>query len=228
VNEKKAGLGKRLARYGVGVGAVSLAASAQAHIHYSGPLEVTGNPMVLDLRNLSANAGTNAGADFQLQADTAKLKAGMIPQTAGAGAAIVLRQGQITPATQYVLRLSSGTTIGSSLTFSAQNNYSYFNNYYPGGGPFGSGAKAGDWKPGDRGFIGLTILIGATTVYGWADITLNNLDGVNTGVYTVHSMAYEDSGASILAGQIPEPSAIALLIAGAVGVLALKRRHAKS
>jgi hypothetical protein len=38
--------------------------------------------------------------------------------------------------------------------------------------------------------------------------------------------AYEDSGAGILAGAIPEPSSLGLLALGATGLLARRRRQA--
>jgi hypothetical protein len=44
-------------------------------------------------------------------------------------------------------------------------------------------------------------------------------------VYTVHGGAYENSGAPIAAGAVPEPSTVALAVAGAVGVGAMSRRR---
>jgi hypothetical protein len=218
-------LSQRLTRYGIGVGALSLAASAQAGIDYSGPLNISGNQIVFDLHSLTASSGTDATSDFRLTSNTSKLKAEVTAQTAGSHVAFVLRPGEQSM-TQYALKLGAGTTIGSNLSFTPGTSYSYFNNYYP-GGPIGAGAKNGDWKPGNEGFLGLTILLNTTTVYGWADVTLNNLDGTTNGlpVYTLHGFAYDDTGAPIAAGAIPEPSSIALLAAGAAGVLALKRRR---
>jgi PEP-CTERM motif-containing protein len=228
--KKATALGQQLVRYGIGAGAASLAASAQADIQYSGPLSVSGNQIAFSLQNFSTTVGTSPTADFQLDSKPSKLKAGVSAQSGGApgaGVAFDLAQGQFSPATQYALRLGSGSTIGSNLGFSGQN-YSFFNNYYPGFMTTPPGAGNGNWKPGDEGFLGLTITIGGNTVYGWADVTLNNLNGNSPGVFTLHGLAYEDSGAAIQAGAVPEPSAIALLVAGAAGVLALKRRKAKS
>jgi hypothetical protein len=227
-SQKSSDLGQKLVRYGMGAGAASLAASAQAAIQWSGPLSLSGNEIAFSMDGFTAAASQNTTADFQLDSKPAKLKAGVVPQSMGAGVAFDTRQGQFIPITNYALKLSNGATIGSNLNFSGQNSYNYFNNFYPGNDPVPPGAMNGDWTPGDQGFLGLTFQIGGNTFYGWADISLNNLNGNAPGVFTLHGLAYEDSGGSITAGAVPEPSTIALLVAGAAGVLALKRRKAKS
>jgi hypothetical protein len=92
----------------------------------------------------------------------------------------------------------------------------------------------GQWHVGDRGFLGLQITVNGQIDYGWADISLNNGGSPParpgdpqdpTGQFTIYGYAYDDSGLPIGAGAIPEPSSLALLVAGAAGVLALRRRQ---
>ena len=52
--------------------------------------------------------------------------------------------------------------------------------------------------------------------YGWAEVNIGSLDVVQ--------WAYENTGAPIMVGAVPEPSALALLAAGAAGLLAYRRR----
>ena len=66
---------------------------------------------------------------------------------------------------------------------------------------------------------------GGATCYGWMRISLSATTGSQP--RAIVEYAYDDSGAGILAGQIPEPSTVALLgvmAAGAVGVRAWRKR----
>jgi len=73
------------------------------------------------------------------------------------------------------------------------------------------------WVAGDLGYAGFRFDDGGTTVYGWLQIELaNGLDD-----YTILQWAYDDSGAPITVGAIPEPST-ALLVG--LGLAALSSR----
>jgi hypothetical protein len=212
-SNKATNLGQRLVCYGIGAGAASLAASAEATVQYSGPLSVSGNSISFNMQPFSAMPGFNALTDFQLESFIPKGKAGINAPAATSG---------IAGSGNYASFLTSGDTIGSSLAF--KTGYSYLTN----GG-------VGNWHVGDHGFLGLTFLFNGMTVYGWADVTLNNVNGNSPGVFTLSGLAFEDSGAAIAAGAtgsgntVPETgNTLALLVIGAAGVLALKRRQAKA
>lgn len=64
---------------------------------------------------------------------------------------------------------------------------------------------------------------GGSAVYGWAQLDAPSSDPFAGA--TIVAWAYDDTGASIQLGAIPEPSNIALLAAGAVGGIACFHRH---
>lgn len=82
--------------------------------------------------------------------------------------------------------------------------------------------------PNNSGYVGVSILVGGNTHYGW--IQLANLTEIsdgngNNGV--VVDWAYNDvAGASIEAGQVPEPGSLALLALGAVGMMTRRKKSA--
>lgn len=73
------------------------------------------------------------------------------------------------------------------------------------------------------GFLGLQTSQG---FFGYLDVLVEaGIAAGNTRV-TVRGWAYDDSGAAIAAGAVPEPSSLALLAAGAVGLAARRRKAA--
>jgi hypothetical protein len=85
-------------------------------------------------------------------------------------------------------------------------------------------ANLAEWNGGvTSGYVGFQFQPGATTYYGWARLSVS-ADLLGNPVATVHEMAYENTGASIATGAVPEPSALGLLAAGAAG-LAFWRRN---
>ena len=71
---------------------------------------------------------------------------------------------------------------------------------------------AGPWAGVEHGYMGVQFHNGADTYYGWVDLSVS--DG--TPEAYIHSWAYNTTpGASLPAGQVPEPSTIALFLVGA-------------
>jgi len=109
--------------------------------------------------------------------------------------------------------LEAGDPIGGGGTFTAED--SYFNYYeFP--------MAAGEWVDPERGYMGFYVDDVDGRHYGWADVTVPWL-GTEA---TLHRFAYETTpGEEILAGEIPEPTSVALLALGATGVLAARKKH---
>ena len=108
-------------------------------------------------------------------------------------------------------RLTAGTVIGDGDPFSPDARFY---------------ASAGDWADGQAGFLGVRFIVGsASTIrYGWMEVSYASSQ------FTIRSFAYEDTGASIAAGAIPEPSDAALVF-GALSVLVVavtRRRSTRS
>ena len=92
---------------------------------------------------------------------------------------------------------------------------------------FGSSGDASshfdtEFVSGTPGYIGFSLTLPNNTVaYGWASVTLQDNNGAG-GV--VHSWAFEDSGASIMVGQVPEPTAPLLSLIALAPLLWRRKR----
>ncbi|MFL6594200.1 MAG: hypothetical protein ACJ8HQ_02045 [Chthoniobacterales bacterium] len=93
----------------------------------------------------------------------------------------------------------------------------------------------GAWVGGTTGYLGFKFLSGALTLYGWAQIFVPTGTPSSTNQMVLIDMAFENSGAGILAGQqgnlpsVPDSSNTLLLLAvgcAATGALAWRRRTA--
>lgn len=70
---------------------------------------------------------------------------------------------------------------------------------------------------------------GATTKYGWMELSQNNMATTGPDV-TIHRWAYDTTGAQIVAGAVPEPASAAAatgmaLVMGAAGVRAWRKQR---
>ena len=74
---------------------------------------------------------------------------------------------------------------------------------------------------GTRGYLGFSVVLeDATVAYGWTEVTLqsDNTPGM------IHAWAYDDTGASIAVGAVPEPTHPLLLALGLLTSILRRRR----
>lgn len=88
-----------------------------------------------------------------------------------------------------------------------------------------TGAHDADWSlTGDTGYLGFYFGAPGSPQAGWAQIATT--DGPGGASFEVLDYAYETTpNTPINAGQVPEPSALPLLILGGAGLVALRRRR---
>jgi hypothetical protein len=112
--------------------------------------------------------------------------------------------------------LPANTLIGPSSTYSTTYDAVLAT---AGGGP---GNFSVDNTPGNYEYLGVKFQLAANgpTYYGWVELDITN---AATATGTLARYAYEDTGAAIAAGQVPEPTGLALLALGAPFLLRRKR-----
>ena len=207
-------LSNRLAKhFGAAAAAAVVVGSANAAIVYSGvvnfacAIDIDGTYINVETAQLSNGpgagvpgwdvnpyrSGTGSGLNF-----FSPTGGGMVSAAAGVGSAI---------------NLAADTLIGSTSNFSSSTATIAF------------GASAGQWQYGTNNLVGFRFVSAAgTTHYGWMRFLMGAQPATgNLVTRTVVDFAYEsNAGASIGAGAVPAPGAIALL--GLAGLAGRRRR----
>lgn len=190
-------------------------------------LATTSNAAVIQM-NIGAISGTDAGvaSGSSKTVDLSTLGSGLtgsliidnnfIPRSGyqytglgGTGGEMIAIAGQYASPKAFTL----GSSIGSSSAFSNVVSRTVFDSKY-----FFANYSAPVWGAGS--YMGFK---SANSCYGWLQVTWNP----STSTFQIYSGAYESTpNTSILIAPIPEPSSLALLVAGGSAVLALRRRKA--
>ena len=228
---------KRLAAYTAAASAVLVAAApVNAEIHYT-PADV-----LLSNDNYALDMDGDSNPEFNFWASwTAVYSPGSPGYPSYPGSGFMHASGVISSAAPgafwladgggpLVQNLANGAPIFGAAT-NWDNYYGYLfaasmsSMYYQGTGtgnfgPYGYG-------PGS-GYIGVKFNPDGTDLYGW--IHVDNVE-YDLSSYHIDGWAYEDNGASILAGEIPavvpEPSSMVLFAAGAAGLAIFRKRKKK-
>lgn len=197
----------RLAKYSAAAGAVGLfAGGAQGTVVYSGVQNID----IAQFSSQDLNLDGDAYNDILLQ--------NYVFGGNYQGATVNFYPGKVvgfTTGLNYATALSSGDLIDASATA---------------GGPFAVSlayANNPDSQFDDvtGAFIGLEFPINTVSHFGWIRVNIDNV----AGTFRIVDWAYEsEAGVGIEAGAIPEPSSLALLAAGAVGVATIRRRKKES
>jgi MYXO-CTERM domain-containing protein len=206
----------RLEKHIVAAAAVAagVAASANAAIVYSGvvnfacAIDIDGTYINVETGQLTNGPGagvpgwdvnpyrSSSGSGMNFFSPTG---GGMVSAAAGVGPA---------------LNLAAGTLIGSTSNFSSSTATIAF------------GSAAGQWQYGTNNIVGFRFVSSAgTTHYGWMRFLMGAQPATgNLVTRTVVDFAYESvAGASIAAGAVPAPGALALL--GVAGLAGARRRR---
>lgn len=189
----------KLSRYALaGSALLAVPGSATAGIVYSGVVDLTAGPT--QTLNLDLDGGGN---DFSFSVGSAGLNSNIWANVGGSNRF----NTSLTPlAAGAPITLANTTSSSTALMKSSSGPPSY----------------SGPWANTSSGYLGLKFTTSGQTYLGWADISIDRA----TPSLTLHSYAYNDTpNTSIAAGQVPEPSSLALFAAGAVGILALRKRR---
>lgn len=112
-----------------------------------------------------------------------------------------------------LVNLAPGATVGPSSNFPSS--------YSGSTGHMGLGAQ--QFQTGSIGYLGFVLNPGAENYYGWMRVTLND-DGT---AGTIHEWAWDNSGAPIAVGAVPEARNMALLFGFVIAFFTLTRRRAR-
>jgi len=191
---------------------VLLASEASAQVVYTNPADLTttagGAVIGFNPLNQSASLGTNQGGigDFTL---SFQINDATKPQI-GTNSSHYF----VASVGDSLDRLALGTTIDASNV--GTSTLAIINR---------NAGNDAQWAAGSSGYFGFSIINGADTFYGWAQLTYGSDKSL-----TLHDFAYESTpGAAITAGAttsaIPEPSTYAAMAGLLAGSAVLLRRR---
>lgn len=203
------------ARWVAGVaGVLCCLGSAQAALIYSGlqniPIATTFAGVYVDVEN--TNNATNHGSTTITGWDVNLFFGGVGEFNEPNFQPVRASSGDSFSAIQ---NLAVGTLIGAGSTFASGTG---------GSGDIGSehvGFGANQFQPGVEGIIGFKLITMSGPFYGWMRVALT----FNDPGAEIIDWAYDDTGATILAGVIPEPSRVMLLMMGLTTVMLRRRRE---
>lgn len=216
-------INKRIAAYSVGAGAAMLATSAaSADIIWSGPL-------VDDFGDSGALQWIIEGS--QSETRLTGTAAGSFSSLGGFPNLTYQNMEFVGANFELIDLLQTGDLVNSVAPFLA-NAYFYKRFSYFTVTPYGTISfedTDGEWDgDGQKGFFGFRFDLenesgsgapAGTIVYGWAE-----MERISASEGRLLQWAYDDSGAGIQVGAIPEPGTLGMLALGAAGLVALRRR----
>jgi hypothetical protein len=133
---------------------------------------------------------------------------------------------QLGPPFFYVHRFNAGDTIGplpptgevvlppaQQGIFASNFNGIYYGQFQP---------------PNSRGFLGFQFTNSMGTFFGYLELQITRASAVNDPGFQFFAAAYDDTpGTPIIAGAIPEPGTLSMLVLGAAGLLAACKRRSR-
>jgi len=222
-NNNRPGLEKRLAAYGsmsLALTAVSIPAASAGSIEWVPDVTTTtsvNTPLYFDLQSGNVGgAGLLSSFELVTQQNGTALRALLFAKGTQFNASSVNGNAFAITVGSSIAKLAPGeSVVGPEFNFGTLFG-TLASNAQPPATPFGQ------WNDTpDGGDVGLSIVRGGDSYYGWADIVVNSDYTI-----TLNAFGYDDTpGESEIAGAVPEPSSIELLALGAAGIAAYRRRR---
>src|SRR4051812_24585321 len=198
--------------------ALAGAGSAEAAIHYSGPI------------NAVFASGSSVAQTFALDNAAVLRFVNILTGSSSAGVALFRIQGaavsnQFRGIAAGNFRYPERLNLDAPVSAGAPGAFANFNANFFATLAYGGGYTNSQFLAPGIGFIGFRFNGGSGPEYGWARV---NMNGAPDNGFTLIDYAWGDVGTPIRAGQtaIPEPGSLGLLAVGAAGLLVWRKRRA--